>query len=492
MGNIPSGAATPSARLKHYSLFPPAPQEAIDDILTGLSTIAVVLCSKIDFLSSFIRNFLHVAASLPSCTVFQFLELLCEILMQVPLQRQSSDFLKVFPLDLLETLCDCLSSSIQPSLLWSKIFVFTILRSNLLSFELYGECLFVETNVASEFGFVASKCSMGGCSLELEVAFFIILHSLEFAQDRQYCSRFINFLCSTCHAMISPSRVTEVALNIISRLKSVDTCALRMLQVLKIEHDNDCAHTNGFTSRCRMGVLLVCQSHSDIDIAGQVWSASNSGGGYIYLMQHLKEHLSSLLKFGSPIQKEFMKILSFCPNTSDLVSFVFQFKCAPIYALQTMGHLLRMQPEQKRLSEKHIEDLISYLRRWNDFLLDSKKSKAELDRIWSYWIDLWTSLSIHLSFQTLLPKRSKFIQDSTDLIDENACRWLVFSRTAMHMHTSNQNQVVVKSFSIICKAWLEKRVKLSGIRKSLLEQFMQNPECLKDQFCGFYFEALME
>jgi hypothetical protein len=491
LGIISNGASLcalkPIARRLIHTL-----QEAIDDILTGLSTIAIVLCSKIDFLSSFIRNFLHIAALLPSCSVFIFLELICEILLQVPLQRQSVDFLKVFPSDLLQTLCDCLSSSIQPSLLWNKIFVFMILRSNLSSFELYGESLILETTIASEFGFAASKCTMGGCSLDLEVAFFIILHSLEFTQDRQCSSRFLNSLCSTCLAMTSPSRVTNVALNITSRLKSVDTCATLMLEVFKNQHDNYCAHTKAFTSRCRMGVLLACQSHSDLDIAGQVWSACSSGDGYIYLMQHLKEHLSLLLKFGNPIQKEFMKILSFCPSTSELVSFVFEFQCAPIYALQTMGHLLRMQPEQKLLSEKNVEDLISYLRRWNVFLLDSKKSKSELDKIWGFWIDLWSSLSIHLSFETMLRKRSKFIQDSIDLIDENACKWLVSSLTAMHMHTSNQNQVVVRSSSIICKAWLEKRLKFSGIRKSLLQQFMQQPDHLKDQFCGFFFEALLE
>jgi hypothetical protein len=209
-------------------------------------------------------------------------------------------------------------------------------------------------------------------------------------------------------------------------------------------------------------------------------------------MQHLKEHLSSLLKFGDPIQKGFMKILSFCPETSELVSFVFEFQCAPIYALQTMGHLLRMQPEQKQLSEKNVEDLILYLQRWINFLLDSKKSASELDRIWNFWIDLWLSLSIHVSFKTTLCNRSRYSQDLFDLIDEKACARLLFSLTAMHMHTSIQNEIVVKASSFICKRWIEGHLKILGIRKDLLEQLIRNPEDKKEQFCGFYFESLME
>jgi len=202
------------------------------------------------------------------------------------------------------------------------------------------------------------------------------------------------------------------------------------------------------------------------------------------------------LEFGNPIQKGFMKILSFCRDTSQLVAFVFEFRCAPIYALQTMGHLLRMQPEKKELSEQNVEDLILYLRRWNDFLLDSKKSTSELDRMWGFWIDLWLSMSVHVSCKAAIQKRSTFVQDLFDLIGERVCFRLLSSLAAMHMHTSNQNLIVVKACSFICKFWLEQHLKdhfkISGIRKALIEQLVQNPEFMKDNFCGIYFEALME
>lgn len=466
-------------------------KETIEDILRGISTITVVLCHEIDFLGSFIRNFLQITVLLPGSTVFLFLDILCEILFQVPNQEMHTDLLKAFPPDLVETLCDLLSSSIEPSLLWNKFFVFMSLRLNLVSFELFGEHLIVKASAASEFAFAASKGTMGGCSLELEVSFFIILHSLEFLKDRQYSSRFLNILSSTCHAIDSSSRVSEVALNIVSRLKNVDTCVTRILEVLQGQHDNHCANTSKFTSRCRMGLLLACHTYSDLDIAGQVWNVCSTDG-HIFLMQHLKEHLSSLLQFGDPIKKEFMKILSFCPDTSELLSFVFEFQCAPIYALQTIGHLLRMQPEQKVLSEKNIQELIFYLQRWNNFLLDSKKPTSELDKIWSFWIDLWLSVSVHVSFKRMLPNASKYSQDLFDLIDEKTCTRLLFSLTALHMYTSNQSEIVVKACSLICKRWLETHVKISGIRKSLLEQLLQNPEHKKNQFCGFYFESLME
>jgi hypothetical protein len=467
------------------------PHEAIDDILTVISATTVVLCSQIDLLSSFIRSFLRIAVLLPTFIVLQFLDILCEILLQVPNKSQQSDFLKAFPQDLLETLCDILSPSLEASLLWSKLFVFMSLKSNLLSFQLYGECLNVETSVASEFGFAASNCTMRGCSLELEVAFFIILHSLDFTQDRQFSSRFMNSLCSTCYATLSSSRVTEVALNILSRLKSVDICVMQMLGISKSQQQNDCANTGKFVSRCRMGVLLSCHACSDLDISGHIWKTC-SRDGHMFLMQHLQEHLSSLLNYGQPIQKGFMKILSFCPDIAEMISFVFNFQCAPIYALQTLGHLLRMQPEQKELSEKTAEDLISYLRRWNNFLLDSKKSTTELDRIWCFWIDLWLSMSIHFLYKTSLPRRAEFDQKLHDLIGEKACTRLLLSLEAKHMHTSSQNQILVQASSLICKGWLERRHKFSAIRKALLEQLMQNPERKQHLFGGFYFECLLE
>jgi hypothetical protein len=92
----------------------------------------------------------------------------------------------------------------------------------------------------------------------------------------------------------------------------------------------------------------------------------------------------------------------------------------------------------------------------------------------------------------MLPNASKYTQDLFDLIDEKACTRLLFSLTALHMYTSNQSEIVVKACSLICKRWLELHVKISGIRKSLLEQLLQNPELKKNQFCGFYFESLME
>jgi hypothetical protein len=473
---------------KYWESFP---QEAIDDILTVISTITIEFCSNIDFLSSFIRHFLRIAVLLPTSIVSKFLGIICEVLSQVPKQSQYVDFLKVFPPDLLETLCDILSPSAETTLLWSSVFVLMSLRSNLVSFQLYGECLNVETSVASEFGFAASKNTMRGCSLELEASFFIILHSLEFTQDRMYSSRFLNNLCSTCDASASPSRVADVSQNIISRFQSVDTCIMRMLEALKSQQHNDCVNTVKFASQCRMGILLSCHTHSDLDIASQIWNSS-SRDGHMFLMQHLKEHLSSLLKFGKPIQKGFMKILSFCPDTSELISFVFNFQCAPIYALQTMGHLLRMQPEQKQISQQNTEDLILYLRRWSDFLLESKKSTSELDKIWCFWFDLWLSLSVHLLFAASVQKRSKFEQELLDLIGEKACSRLLFLLTAIHMHTSSQNQIFVQASSLICKGWLERRLKFSAIRKALLEQLMQNPELKQHHFCGFYFESLME
>ena len=471
------------------------PQQSIDDILSGISAFRIVLCSKIDFMSLFIRNFLQIAVLLPGPTSLNFLSVLCDILLQVPKQSHNIHFLKVFPSDFLENLCDILSRSIEPSLLWNKVFVFMSLISNLASSELYGECLIVETSLSSEFGFAASKSTMAGCSLELEVAFFFILHSLEFLHDCQYSSRFLNNLCSTCPSMKSSYRVMEVALSITSRLKNVHLCVKRMLHILNCQYDNHYANTVKFTSRCRMGILLSCYTQSDIDIASQIWNGS-SRDGHHFLMQHLKEHLSSLLEFGNPIQKGFMKILSFCRDTSQLVAFVFEFRCAPIYALQTMGHLLRMQPEKKELSEQNVEDLILYLRRWNDFLLDSKKSTSELDRMWGFWIDLWLSLSVHVSCKAAIQKRSTFVQDLFDLIGERVCFRLLSSLAAMHMHTSNQNLIVVKACSFICKFWLEQHLKdhfkISGIRKALIEQLVQNPEFMKDNFCGIYFEALME
>jgi hypothetical protein len=473
---------------KHWETFP---HEAIDDILTVISATTGVLCSQIDFLSSLIRNFLRIAVLLPTSTVLQFLDNLCEILLQVPKQSQLSDFMNTFSQDLLETLCDILSPSIDATLLWSKLFVFMSLRSNILSFQLYGEFLNIETSIASEFGFAASNRTMQGCSLELEVAFFIILHSLEFTQDRQYSSPFLNILCSTCLATTSSNRVTQIALNITSRLKYVDTCVMQMLAVLKSQQHTDCANTGKFASRCRIGVLLSCHTHSDFDIAGQIWNASSTDG-HTFLIQHLKEHLSSHLKYGEPIQKGFMKILSFCPDIAEMISFVFNFQCAPIYALQTMGHLLRMQPEQKQLSENNVEDLIFYLRRWKDFLLDSKKSTSVLDRIWCLWIDLWLSLSVHVSFKATLQRQPKFNQDLLELIGEQACSRLLFSLEAAHMHTSSQNQIFVQASSLICKGWLERRLKFSTIRKTLLEQLMQSPELKQKQFSGIYFEALLE
>jgi hypothetical protein len=371
------------------------------------------------------------------------------------------------------------------------MFVFMALRSNLLSFELYGESLLVERGIASEFGFAASQGTMMNCSLDLEVAFYIILQSLEFTQDRLYRSCFLNNLCSTCLASSSSSRVTEIAINITSRLKSADVCVVRITEVLRILHGDDSEYTEKFISRCRMGVLLSCCTCSGLDIAGQIWIA-RSIEGRKYLMQHLKHHLNSLLKCGNPIPKEFMKILSFCPDTSELITFVLEFQCSPIFALQSMGHLLRMQPEQKQLSEKNVEDLISYLGRWNDFLNYSKKSTLELDKIWRFWIDLWLSLSIHTSIKTTLQNRSNCIRDLFNLIDKSACSRLLRSLTDMHMHTSNQNQIVINASSMICKNWLEQRHKISGIRKSLIEMFMRNPERFKEQFCGFYFEALIQ
>jgi hypothetical protein len=470
------------------------PHDAIDDILNVISATTTVLCSRIDYLSSFIRSFLRIAVLLPISTVLQFLDILCELLSQVPKQSQQLDFLKAFPQDLLETICDILSPSIETTMCWSKLFAFMSLRSNLVSFQLYGECLNIETSVASELSFAVSNGTMRGCSLDLEVAFFIILHSLEFTQDRQFSSRVLNSLCSTCLATSSSTRVIDVALNITSRLKCVDTCVMQMLAVLKSQRHNHCANTGKFVSRCRMAVLLSCQASSDIDISWQIWHASciNGNDGHMFLMQHLKEQLSSLLKFGQPIQKGIMKMISFCPDIAEMISFVFKFQCAPIYALQTMGHLLRMQPEQKRLSEDNIEDLIFYLLRWNNFLLDSKKTTSELDRIWCFWIDLWLSLSIHLSFKSSLQKQSKFEQDLLDLIGEKACTRLLLSLEATHMHTSSQNQIFVQASSLACKGWLERRLKLSGIRKALLEQLFQNPELKQSLFSGFYFESLLE
>jgi hypothetical protein len=467
------------------------PQQSIDDILSGISAFSIVLCWKIDFLSSFIQNFLQIAVLLPGPTSLNFLNVLCEILMQVSKQSHNIEFLKVFPSNFLETLCDILSHSIEPSLLWNSVFVFMSLISNLASFECFGEYLIVEAALSSEFGFAASKSTMRGCSFDLEVAFFIILHSLEFLHDCQYSSRFLNILCSTCPSMTSSCRVMEVALSITSRLKNVHLCVTQILKVLKCQDDHHCANTDKFTSRCQIGILLTCCTQGDIDIASEIWNCSSRDGHY-FLVQHLKEHLSSFLEFGNPIQKGFMKILSFCPNTSELVAFVFEFQCAPIYALQTMGHLLRMQPEQKELSERNIEDIILYLRRWNDFLLDSKKSMSELDRIWGFWIDLWLSLSVHVSYKAEIQKRSLFLKDLFDLIGEKVCSRLLFSLSATHMHTSNQNQIVVKACSFICKFWLEQQFKICGIRKALIEQLMQNPELQKQNYCGFYFEALME
>jgi hypothetical protein len=83
-----------------------------------------------------------------------------------------------------------------------------------------------------------------------------------------------------------------------------------------------------------------------------------------------------------------------------------------------------------------------------------------------------------------------------DLIGERVYFRLLSSLAAMHMHTSNQNLIVVKACSFICKFWLEQRLKvhfkISGICKTLIEQLVQNPEFMKDNFCGFYVEALME
>jgi hypothetical protein len=154
----------------------------------------------------------------------------------------NSDFLKVFPSEFLENLCDILSRSIEPSLLWSKIFVFMSLISILASSDLYGECLIMETTLASEFGFAASKSMMGGCSLELEVAFFFILQSLELLHDCQYSSRFLNNLCATCPSMKLSHRVMEVALSTTSRLKNVHLCVKHMFHILKCQHDHQYAN----------------------------------------------------------------------------------------------------------------------------------------------------------------------------------------------------------------------------------------------------------
>ena len=75
-------------------------------------------------MSSFIRNFLQIAVLLPGPTSLNFLSVLCDILLQVPKQSHNIHFLKVFPSDFLENLCDILSRSIEPSLLWNKVFVF--------------------------------------------------------------------------------------------------------------------------------------------------------------------------------------------------------------------------------------------------------------------------------------------------------------------------------------------------------------------------------
>ena len=140
----------------------------------------------------------------------------------------------------------------------------------------------------------------------------------------------------------------------------------------------------------------------------------------------------------------------------------------------------------------NIEDLILYLRRWSEFLLESKKSTSELDKIWCFWFDLWLSLSVHLLFAVSVQKRSKFDQELLDLIGEKACSRLLFLLTSIHMHTSSQNEIFVQASSLICKGWLERRLKFSAIRKALLEQLMQNPELKQHNFCGFYFESLME
>jgi hypothetical protein len=153
-------------------------------------------------------------------------------------------------------------------------------------------------------------------------------------------------------------------------------------------------------------------------------------------------------------------------------------------------------PTQNATSEQNIEDLSLYLRRWNDFLQDSKKSISELDRIWGFWIDLWLSLTDYVSCKAANQKRSTFVENMFDLIGEIVCFMLLSSLAALHMHTSNQNLIVFKARSFICKFWLEQHLKvhfkISGIRKTLIEQLVQNPEFMKDNFCGFYFEALME
>jgi hypothetical protein len=141
-------------------------------------------------------------------------------------------------------------------------------------------------------------------------------------------------------------------------------------------------------------------------------------------------------------------------------------------------------PTQNATSEQNIEDLSLYLRRWNDFLQDSKKSISELDRIWGFWIDLWLSLTDHVSCKAANQKRSTFVENMFDLIGERVCFRLLSSLAALHMHTSNQNLIVFKARSFICKFWLEQHLKvhfkISGIRKTLFEQLVQNPEFMKD------------